>query len=546
MKKNEKRNLSGFFAAFAAAVCVCVLSLVSCQSGEDLDALSTPSGVIIQTEDFLGYSVARLTNEGGQYHTEVLLQQKETKVIVSEEQFQKATLVEATNPITVDVSVPDSIGTRTTSSDTWSDGQVTTKMWESLRATLATYWYEITSISRVNVEFTLVEEGVAEVNPTYAVTYRRQGDDNPDGGTFYLHPRYYQIVEGTVFEDDWKVVDNDGFSTGTLITTNPDISAEIRIGLKELEIEVPEANLGKETLNSESEPTLVSLSDDVNTGTRVTKGFTFSNGQSSTAVYEWLYKTATSYHYEITNVKYIDYVAAPTEDGRMLITQHYQATWSGNGESGTLDLYPRYYQRAAATTYIYDVSEVVKDNSNNGKTRTTTFTIVKKNEQTGEVVDTWTKRVRNALVGEISGLQLFVANTNVADRRFTDFWETTPDVSGIEVDGNWTMTKTCHTYHFKTDFATQAGGFVGPDSEIRFISTDVEFTDPETGWHYEKKLTKDTTVAVDEVQQKNKANTTREGRTAVYNGTYVLKIVNTLNGEEFHSSTAESDLFIIE
>jgi len=110
----------------------------------------------------------------------------------------------------------------------------------------------------------------------------------------------------------------------------------------------------------------------------------------------------------------------------------------------------------------------------------------KKNLATGEVVATANLGRTNVIkIGHPTGLELFVTGSDIIDyskdiRPFTgddSNWTGTTEKSGFEI------TKQTMIYEFSTWFAADAvaGGKVGPQTQLYFLSCEVSFKDPETG-----------------------------------------------------------------
>jgi len=162
----------------------------------------------------------------------------------------------------------------------------------------------------------------------------------------------------------------------------------------------------------------------------------------------------------------------------------------------------------------------------------------------------WTYVGNVVISGYVAGYDMYVANTNVLRKDYTDAedFDPTYNYSNRPVTGNekFSETMSSHIWSYKNFFRAHSGGEVNTNSEIRFQTMVVTFTDGDFSWT-SKSFEKNVEVTYDQIDNDSDLQgTTREesGRHFTYGGTHRLTVKNLVDGEEFFTSTAVSPLYV--
>lgn len=202
--------------------------------------------------------------------------------------------------------------------------------------------------------------------------------------------------------------------------------------------------------------------------------------------------------------------------------------------------------------YRYEVEETYKDKESNGvKTRKLTVKVTKF-DQDNNVVATW-KLLRGVVIsGHVSGYDLYVKNTAIVNKVYTDEDDSRPEYNyeNVPVEGNEQFTETMrtHLWRYQNHWVSDADGDIYTDSHLLFQSCVITFTDGDFSWT-SKSFEKSAEVVYDNIDQDEDMvgkTTTTNGNSYSYGGTHRLTVKNLVDGEEFFSSTAVSPLWVLQ
>lgn len=145
-----------------------------------------------------------------------------------------------------------------------------------------------------------------------------------------------------------KVTNNTGYSTGDLLLEPSGTSiGNIRIDLKETKIEVTPDKLGTVRLTGQTNPEVTDEPTETSMRRHGTKNFSFSDGQTAAAVWNYLYETAALNHWELTDVQFVDYEAERVSDDMVRITLNFDVICQlvgKNTDVKSFTMSPSYYQ----------------------------------------------------------------------------------------------------------------------------------------------------------------------------------------------------------
>lgn len=147
-----------------------------------------------------------------------------------------------------------------------------------------------------------------------------------------------------------NISNNTGYSTGELILQpTGETLGNIRIDLSKIKIEVEADQLGKVSLTGQTDPAITDVETESSMSKNGTKSFTFSDTQTATAVWNYLYEVAALNHWELTDVQYVDYdYELVNDEGTMArITLNFDAICQQFGNKTDVKrftLSPSYYQ----------------------------------------------------------------------------------------------------------------------------------------------------------------------------------------------------------
>lgn len=204
-----------------------------------------------------------------------------------------------------------------------------------------------------------------------------------------------------------------------------------------------------------------------------------------------------------------------------------------------------------APVYRYEVEESYKDKESNGvKTRKLTVKVSKFDEN-NNVVQSW-KLLRNVVIsGHVSGYDLYVMNTAIVNKVYTDEDDARPEYNytNVPIEGNeqFTETMNTHLWRYQNHWVSDAKGDIYTDSHLLFQSCVITFRDGNFTWT-SKSFKKDAEVVYDKIDTDSDLvgkTTTTNGRNYTYGGTHRLTVKNIVDGEEFFTSTATSPLWVL-
>jgi hypothetical protein len=542
-------------------LCVAIFSLLAVACSEEIISESYNGQDLVQTHDYDGYSIGNITNQNGHFSLGLEIRLAKERIRVPAEMLGRIDNVAQTNPIVTAITKDNQSGEQMDRDFTFSpDSQTAHALSQWLADSLATYHYELTNVYYVDYEAEPIDDegNIYKMTPHFAATYRHTSDASLNG-TLNLYPRYYQIKEGVEVIDSLIITTHnyEGHADGNVTNVLGTGHADITVTLGKNSVEVDKALLGQLTLTNESTPSTSDISTSSETGSRSTKNFTFSDTQTAAAIYQYLYQKAAENHVEITGVTYVNYTSEAINSESVWIIPHFNVTYRRIGSetaTGSFDLYPKYKQVAKAIvpdTYTYDVTtKFTDDEANSVKTKMMTLTVTKKN-QNGDVVQTWRCRRGVVISGHVSGYPMFVKNTTVTKKVYND--EESMDAEyhytrPIEGNEQFVETKTTHLWRYQNHFTADAGGDIYTDSHLMFQSVVITFTDGEYTYT-SPSFVKSAEVTYDNIDQDNSLigkTKTENGKNYVYGGTHRLTVKNILDGEDFFSSTASSELWVLQ
>lgn len=238
----------------------------------------------------------------------------------------------------------------------------------------------------------------------------------------------------------------------------------------------------------------------------------------------------------------------------------YYTNENGDRKDFAFDMVPMYLQvKEAAPTpqvdqFVWEFTDELKYETANGVCKgMLKVTGEKKNLRTGEVVATANLGRTNVIkIGHPTGLELYVTGTDIIGydkdiRPFTgndENWIGTSEKSGFQIEKNTTI------YEFSTWFSADAvaGGKVGPQTQLYFLSCTVSYTDPETGEVvYSKTFEKNATSNTEEfIVEDNLVGQTQvqSDKTYKYEKSYKRTFKAYINGKEIFSPEAVSSLWL--
>jgi len=519
---------------------------------------------IVTTQDFDGYSIGAITNKDGHFLFNVRVELGYKKRDVEKDIIGKIAAVKPGNPSISEITQHGMTGERMSRHFNFDfDGQTADLTAEWLVDSLADYHYEVTDgYYEDYTSSQLDDEGNAyQMLPHFVIIYQHTEDPSLSG-TMNLYPRYLHIAKGVEVVDSLiiRTQNNEGNSSGTITNVLGTGSAEVSLNLGSKSVTVPEAQFGKTSLTNESNVTTEDISTTTQKGVRSTKNFTFADGQTALAIYQYLYQLAAENHVEITSVVYKDYTPTKLSDTQYRITPHFVVTYRRLGtltETGTFDLYPWYtqnLQQITDPTYEYVVDEKYTDQeANDVKMKNLNVKIYKKDKATGETVDNWRLRYTVVISGHIVGRDtVYVSGTEIVDHDFTDKEEMGEayhfDNKPIEDNPKFLETLRSHTYRCEAFAPADGGGKSVMGGQLLYQSSVITFSDGDFTWK-----SKEFVKSVDRSDEEMFDDPSHAGKTCVssdrtykYGKSHKITAHNYLDGELWFSSTAISHLWVIQ
>jgi hypothetical protein len=401
-------------AKFFIAALVAVVG-VSC-SDQLMEAQST-SGTqdIVETHDYDGYSVGDITNKSHRFELGIRIDLGQKIIERDAATIGKINTLKPTNPTTTEITENGMVGEKMSRHfDADIDGQTADFTSKWLVDSLADdYHYEVVDAYYVDYDSTPLddEKTIYQMIPHFAVDYIHT-EDPSFSGTMNFYPRYIHVLKGAEIIDSLliRTQDYEGHSDGSVTNVLGTGSSEIALTLGSKELTVEENQFGKTSLTNEGTPTTEDISTTTSKGERSVKDFTFADGQTALAIYQYLYQLAAENHVTITSVVYKDFTPTKVSDDTYKMTLHFVVNYQRTGnktEKGSFDLYPWYKQKlkkAVNPTYEYVVDEKYSDSeANNVKMRNLNVKIYKKDVATGETVENWRLRYTVVTSGHIVG-----------------------------------------------------------------------------------------------------------------------------------------------
>lgn len=547
-----------FLAAFMAVVGV------SCSDQLLETAAITGTQDIIESHDYDGYSVADITNKDGHFVLGFRIDLGKKKIETEADVTGKINAVKPSNPSTIEYSEKGMTGELMTRHfDFQYDGQTADATATWLVDSLADYHYEVTDVYYKDYTSNVLDdEGkVYQMLPHFVVNYIHTTDPTLNG-ELNLYPRYLHLTKGTEIVDSLivRTQNNEGSASGSVTNVLGTGSSEVALTLGSRELTVEENQFGKTSLTNESNVTTEDISTTSQKGERAAKNFTFADGQTSRAIWQYLYQIAADNHVTITSVTYKDFTADKLSEDTYKITQHYEVNYQRVGtkvESGSFDLYPWYTQKlkkAENPTYVYEVDEKYSDSeANDVKMRNLSVKIYKKDAATGETVDSWRLRWTVVTSGHIVGRDtVYVSATNIVDHDFTDKEEMGEayhyENKAIEDNPKFLETLSSHTYRCEAFAPADGGGKSVMGGQLLYQTSVITFTDENFIWK-----SKEFVKSVDRSDEQMYDDPSRAGKTCVssdrtykYGKSHKITAHNYLDGELWFSSTATSHLWVLQ
>lgn len=336
-----------------------------------------------------------------------------------------------------------------------------------------------------------------------------------------------------------SVVNDFGFSNGTLTLGDKQLLAV------EIRHQFPLLSVEKNILGSANFSNVAALRWD---GT---------DGQKTTA-------TVNAQGCQVDGVEYVRSEFKPLVEGSLVqVRTVYRVYGTYKNENDDvlpfeLELAPSYVQSYEEVVpvnndpvYRYEVEESYKDKESNGvKTRKLTVKITKY-DQDNNLVNTW-KLLRGVVIsGHVSGYDLYVKNTTITNKVYTDEDDARPEYNyeDVAIEGNTQFTETMrtHLWRYQNHWVSDADGDIYTDSHLLFQSCVITFRDGDFTWT-SKSFTKSAEVTYDNIDTDSDMvgkTTTTNGRNYTYGGTHRLTVKNLVDGEEFFTSTAVSPLWVL-
>jgi hypothetical protein len=546
-------------ANFAAKIlCVAFFSLFAIACSEEITNESRGYGFDkIETHDYTGYSIGDITNSEGRYTLGTRIDLGFKQIEVDENTLGHIDYVDATNPVVSDFSQNGMTGGQLVKDFSFfSDGQTAHGVGQWLVDSLAPYHYEVTNIAYIDYASEPIGDGRAyKVTPHFQVNYRQTLEGTT--GILDLYPDYVHVLKGVEVNDSLIITthNNEGYADGNVINVLGTGSSEINITLTKNNIPVAKSDLGTVTLVSATDPSSTDISTSAQKGMRYMRNFNFSDTQVATTIYQFLHQLSAENHVEITDVNYVDYQAIKTAGDKYAeITLHFRVAYQRYGnltETGYFDLYPRYQQMAKDEQPVirYEVDDSYKDKTlSTSKVKKLTVKITR---YVNEVPDTvWTLTGNVSICGSIGGDNLYVSSATPLRKEYSDEDESNNPNYVYErvVNGNekFREKSQSHVWKYKEIFQAHSGGEVYSNSEIRYQSVQYTFTDGDFTWSSQTfKLDTEITYDQIDIEPELKGTTKDEsGCHFTYGGTLVQTVRNTLDGQDFFSSTAKSPLYV--
>lgn len=521
---------------------------------------------IVESKDYDGYAVGDITNQDGRFHLGFTWTLGYKKLTVDDPAILgKISEVKPQNRNIQPVTEAGKVGERMTQHyNFFFDKQFCDFDGGWLADSLADYHYEIVDAYYVDYTSNQVDdEGLVwQMFPHFAVDYINS-EDPSKSGTLHSYPRYLQVLKGVEVIDSLLISKNDyeGHSEAGVTNVLGTGSAELSLTLGSKEVTVEANQFGQLSLTDEGTPKSEDISTAIAKGERTWKDFVFSDGQSAKAIWQYLYQLAAENHVVFTDVKYKDYTATKTGDDTYKITPHFSATYQRVGtltEQGTVDLYPWYTQRlkkAEDPTFIFEVDEKYTDQeANDVKMRNLNVKIYRKNKDTGETVESWRLRWPVVVSGHVEGRDtVYVSGVEIIDHDFTDQEEMGDAYHYTErpIEDNPMFLETLRSHSYRCEaFAPADGGgksvmggqLLYQSSVITFrYGKDFEWTSKEfvkTVERSNEQMTEDPSLAG--------KTCVASDRTYKYGATHSITATNYLDGEAWFSSTAVSNLWVLQ
>jgi len=274
-------------------------------------------------------------------------------------------------------------------------------------------------------------------------------------------------------------------------------------------------------------------------------------------------KTNASVNAQGCTVNGIDYLRAEYTEiqGMMRVRTIYRVYGVYTNENGDvcdfeMEMSPSYLQtytevvpQNTEDVVRYEVVDTYKDKTA-GDVKVKKLTLKVTKYVNDIEVEKWTYVGNVVISGYVAGYDMYVADAKVLRQDYTDAedFDAAYNYTNRPVSGNekFSETMSSHIWSYKNYFRAHSGGEVNTNSEIRFQTMVVTFTDGDFSWT-SKSFEKNVEVTYDNIDNDSELNgTTREesGRHFTYGGTHRLTVKNLVDGEEFFTSTAVSPLYV--
>ena len=379
----------------------------------------------------------------------------------------------------------------------------------------------------------------------------------------------------------WIKVDNNGTTSTAVINGEGSIvyadgiqddltlntKANATVSLREAVVKVSAEQTGNVTLSNESNVSVEDKTSTAEIAKSFTKNFTFSDGQTADAVYDYAYTAAQEQsgkelpHVEVTEVSYVDYTAMQIAENQYKVVLHFTATLKDLGtkspKTEVIDLYPEYIQEVEASAPQWSYDEEVKYHFNEQDARLKLEWRLTRND--GKKFSIW------ALVAEFyrpSGHdELHVTSGDIVSstEEILDTKEkclaALPHAERCfftKKDGAFTISSTAFGKHIVRTWMMESGvDMPGMDiTALMQVGTEVSFTDPETGVSFSKTFRGELKVSEEKDVNLHKEGVNVQGRFFPYIHTHQLTVESTLYGPDNYvykfSHTAETNLYKVQ